>query len=142
MILVFASYKYGEHLNVIKDSAEDAIKMIEEYCKMEELDEDIDNIGTIIREGLQKQDNVYVPLEDGTWYTITNCDLPIYSVVSSTQDPCEADIVRSYVSLQNAKKALKEAKEGVEEINHEDEDFFVTNDGEVCYQIQKNWIGD
>lgn len=142
MILVFASYKYGEHLNVIKDSVEDAVKMIEEYCKMEELDEDIDKIAAIIQEGLQKQDNVYVPLEDGTWYTITNYGLPIYSVVFSTQDPCEADVVRSYVSLKNAKKALKEAKENVGEIYHEEEDYFITNDGEVCYQIQKNWIGD
>lgn len=141
MILLFASYQSGEHYNTILDSVDDAISIIEEYIKMEELEDEVQKIGVFIKERLQNYDDVHVPLSDGTWYTITNSDVPIYSIVSSTQDPCEADVVRSFVSLKNAKKALKEAKENGEEMCHEEEDYFIANNEKVCYQIQKNWIG-
>lgn len=137
MVLVFASYN-GEHYNTIMDSIEDAVRLIGEYCR--ELETDIEQIEISIRQRLQSHDDAFVMLEDNTWFTVTKYNYPIYSILFSTQEPCSAEVVKSFVSLKNARKALERLKE--EEIYDETEDYFVTNDAEACYQIQKQRVGE
>jgi len=75
MILVFASYKWGEHLNVIKGSIKDAVEMIKEYCienGTECYDASLIELENYIKERLKNQDNIYIAINDGTWYTITS----------------------------------------------------------------------
>lgn len=144
MILVFASYESGEHLNIAMDSIQEAVQMIIEYCNCTETvceGVEADKLEKFIQERMKIQDNVYIPLNDGTWFTITICKQKIYSIVYATDNPCESDVIASFFSLENAKKAMQEIKKSEEEIYVSEDSYVLLNDAEACYQIQSSYLG-
>ena len=79
--LVFASFSHGGHANTIHDTLNDALAVIRQYVEIaKQLGDDVE-IEEVAGEGgadfdaikkhLETSDDVFIRMDDGTWFTIT-----------------------------------------------------------------------
>ena len=82
--LVFASFAHGDHANTIHDTLEDALAAIEQYVESaKQFGDDIEieevageNVADFdaIKRHLESSEDVFVRMNDGTWFTITKTE--------------------------------------------------------------------
>lgn len=87
--LVFASYNTGGHANTVHKNVENAIAVIEDYIKLakEDFGEEVkiesvsgtqENTLEAIKKMVEDEnmDNVFVTIDDGTWFTVSKAAMP------------------------------------------------------------------